>query len=432
MNHPPPQDDLKIVVGEDKRLTDLLADEEVGSLLRSVVQAGMDRARIVDEFGQILWTQGETDSPRQEEISLPLKVEGETVGRVVLIGDRDQKIVIQSLANVLRDIVNTMLHNNLKRLLTTEIHTSVVQQSYEELLDANRKLSLSEARYRELAKTLEKKVEERTKDLKRAHTAMLQQEKLAAVGQLAAGVAHEINNPLGFVYSNFNAIARYLERIKIMLAALQAAFGNKEPAASVMAELEEKWRDLRLSIIVEDLGDLIVQSSEGCERIKKIVSDLKGFSHIDDAEIKLVDVSREIDRTLSVLGHQLPADAVIEKKYQKIPDVLCNPALLCQVFFNIIHNACLAMPAGLRLLIETRAEGGNIIIRIKDNGPGIPMDMQSRIFEPFFTTREVGKGSGMGLAMSHDVIASYNGTLTVQSEPGQGASFIITLPGKEK
>jgi len=432
MDHPPPQDDLKIVVGEDKRLTDLLTGEEVGSLLRSVVQAGINRARIVDEFGQTIWTQGETESPLQEEISLPLKVEGETVGRVVLTSDKDKTTVIQSLANVLRDIINTMLHNNLKRLLTTEIHTSVVQQSYEELLDTNKKLSLSEARYRELTKTLEKKVEERTEDLKRAHTVMLQQEKLAAVGQLAAGVAHEINNPLGFVYSNFNAIARYLERIKIKLVALPAAFGQKEQAAQALAELEAKWRSLKLSLIVDDLGDLIAQSSDGCERIKKIVSDLKGFSHIDDAELKPVDVSREIDRTLSVLGHQLPADVGIEKRYQQIPDVLCNPALLCQVFFNIIQNACLAKPSGLRLLIETRAEGGNIIIRFSDNGPGIPMEIQRRIFEPFFTTREVGKGSGMGLAMSHEVITSCNGTLSVHSEPDQGASFIITLPVEEK
>ncbi len=426
------QDDLRVVVGEEKRLTDLLCAQEVDPLLDSIVRAGIRQVRIVDESGQTLWRRGEAHSSPQEEVSLPLKLEGETVGRVMLSGDLSRVAVVQSLASVLSDMVKGILHSNLKRLLTTEIHTHVVQQSYEELLETNKRLSRSEAKYRELAKTLEQKVEQRTAQLKKAHALMLQQEKLAAVGQLAAGMAHEINNPLGFVNSNFSAIARYFERLKGMLQSLQASFGKKEPVPQIMAELKEKWQGLKISFILDDMDDLVAQSVEGCGRIQKIVADLKGFSHVDDAELKLVDLNEEIERTLNVLAHRLPQDARIVKRYQKIPGFLCNPALLCQVFFNIIQNACQARPTGLHLLIETQAKGESLIIRFKDNGPGIPKEIQHRIFEPFFTTRDVGEGPGMGLAMSYEVIASYNGTITMHSEDGQGAIFSIVLPLAEK
>ena len=213
-----------------------------------------------------------------------------------------------------------------------------------------------------------------------------------------------------------------------MLECYRNAFAAVDIDGQSREQVDQQYKKLKLDFILSDLDALLDQSKAGCERVAKIVSDLKAFSHIDESPEIVVDLNHEIDRTLSVLAHQIPADATIIRKYGLLPGFVCNAAHLCQVFMNIIINAVQAKPLGLRLTIETKAESDHLSLLFTDNGPGIPPEVIGRIFEPFFTTKDVGAGMGMGLASAYDVITSIGGSIEARSIPSQGTTLAISLP----
>jgi signal transduction histidine kinase len=349
-------------------------------------------------------------------------IEGEPAGRLVVSGSRQLLDILEPL---LIQVVQAMLRANLKRMLTTEIHTKVVNQSWEELLETNQRLSISEARYKELAEHLELKVAERTAELKQAQVVLLEREKMAAIGQLAAGIAHEINNPMGFVTSNIATLKKYAARLLEMLDECRRKFML---SGQMTEDMTKRWENLKIDYIAGDLPELVRQTLEGAERVKGIVADLKGFSHVDtfgESEIILTD---EIERTISVMKHQIPTDAVIIRNYSPLPLFHCQPGLFCQVFLNLIQNAIQAKPTGLKLVISVEATEQELRLAIGDNGPGIPQEISSRIFEPFYTTKPVGSGTGMGLAIAYDVIRQHGGTITAGPSLEGGALFTIRLP----
>jgi signal transduction histidine kinase len=314
-------------------------------------------------------------------------------------------------------------------MLTTEIHTKVVNQSYDELLETNRRLTLSEKRYRELAESLEVRVRERTEELKRAYARMLQQEKLASVGQLAAGVAHEINNPLGFILSNLQTLRKYVGKFAGMLEFYRSAADTGQMTAGLVQTAEGKWRELKLDFVLSDLEELFSHSITGAERVKKIVADLRGFSHVDDTGSGSIRINDELERTLSVIAAEIPSDAQIIRNFSELPEVKGNAGMLCQAFLNIIRNALQCRPAGLKLLIRTEVAGAKVRLSFVDNGPGMPEEVRKRVFEPFFTTRQVGDGVGMGLTVAYDGVKQAGGTIAVKSQEGRGTALIIELPG---
>lgn len=421
---------IEYIVGADKRLSEVLSGDEVTTILKGAVGAGASSAAIKDSGGEVLWTWGIAtyDDILSEE--LPISLEGESVGTVSLQWREGDGPRVKGLLVLLREILNAIAYANLRRMLTTETHTTVVNSSYEELLETNRRLALSEAKYRELAENLEKKVIKRTEDLKRTYGRLLQREKMASVGQLAAGVAHEINNPLGFIVSNLHTLGKYVGRYWEMLECYRVAFEDAGVTVRAKELPHRKWRELRLDFITGDSEELIGQCLFGAERVRKIVSDLKGFSHIEDGDEMPVELHVELDRTLNVLAHEIPQDAQIIRDYRPVPVFVCNPALLCQVFLNLVLNALEARPAGLRLTIRTDQVEDSVLVSFSDNGPGIPGEIIDRIFEPFFTTKDVGQGTGMGLTVSYEVITGYGGTIEVENRPGQGATFTIQLPAK--
>lgn len=423
-------ENIEYIVGAEKKIQDIITDAEVMPILKGAVKAGASSAIITDAQNKNLWTYGSHPEDSSFTETLPIYLEGEAVGKLEVTGDSKDKKYLRGLSGLLTDTIHMILHTNLKRMLTTETHTTVVNKSYEELLEINRKLSISESRYRELAENLEKKVQERTEELRRAHARMLQQEKMAAIGQLAAGVAHEINNPLGFISSNINTFSKYVSRLKDMVAFYKASLDDSRVPESVRKSSRQKWEELKLDFISSDIEELIKQSLEGTERVKKIVSDLKGFSHIDEGTEAVIDINTEIDRTLNVLTHEIPEGTEIIKDYNPLPGFKCNPALVCQVFLNIILNAIQARKLTLKLFISTGYNKSRIVIRFSDNGRGIPEEIRSRIFEPFYTTKDVGKGTGMGLTAAYETITAYGGTIEVESRPEEGATFTITLPVK--
>ena len=423
-----PQKNLMFVIGEEKRLAEIVGKAEIEPLLRSGLKAGLVRAALLDEDHLPICGMGDDRLlDGCTEIRYPLLVEGEPRGQLVVAG-RPAGPATEALAVMLRDVLQLTLNNNLKRMLTTEAHTCIVQESYEQLLETNVRLTESEARYRDLAMTLERKIGERTVELQKAYARMLQQEKLASIGQLAAGMAHEINNPTGFILSNLKSFRKYSLRLKEMLDLFRLLGSKDTTIANLHAQTEARWRELKIDFVLKDIEELITQSMEGAGRIAQIVANLKGFSHVDQTVSVDIDLNTELERTLSVVAPQLPADALLIRSFAPLPPVRCNPALLCQAFFGILQNSVKSRGSGLELRISTAWAADRICVAITDNGCGIAPENLERIFDPFFTTRDVGEGTGMGLTVVREIIVSCGGTIEVESIVGSGTTVILQLP----
>jgi len=422
---------LTFIVGEEKRLAEIISRAEIEPLLRSLVKAGPAWSEVLGEDGLPICRQGDGHPlDTLQEIRHSLLVEGEPRGTLIVAIDPSQFQAAEPLALLARDALQLTVTNNLKRMLTTEIHTSVVQESYEQLVETNRNLAESEKRYRELAQSLERKVEERTNELQKAYVRILQQEKLAAVGGLAAGMAHEINNPNGFILSNLTTFRKYLERITEMLGLYRLLAAKATTLEQLKLMTEARWRELKLDFVMEDARELLSQSLQGAERIGKIVADLKSFSHVDETNESDADLNVELKRTLSVLVPNVAPGTVIVQDLQPLPLFACNPGLLSQAFHNIIQNALQSSAKGLELRISSHCEAGEIVITIADNGSGIPADHLTRVFEPFFTTRDVGNGTGMGLTVAREIVKGAGGNIDIDSSEGLGTTVTIRLPLK--
>jgi two-component system, NtrC family, sensor kinase len=420
---------IDFVIGTEKRIAEIISRAEMEPLLHSLIKAGPLYASVLDEDDLPLCRQG-NDAPLHavREIRYRLLVEGEPKGTLVVAFDANQTNPSDALAVLARDAVQLIITNNLKRMLTTEIHTSVVNDSYEQLVETNKSLAESEKCYRELALSLERKVEERTAELQKAYARMLQQEKLAAVGSLAAGMAHEINNPNGFVRCNLATFSRYFQKVKDMLNLYQQLLVGDTPLPQLQQETEKKRRELKLEFIFEDATKLLEQSIEGTDRITRIVSNFKSFSHVDEDGETDVDLNEELKRTQAVLMPQVAADTVILHDLQPLPLFGCHAGLMSQAFLGILQNALLSRREGLELKIASRHADGGIEIVISDNGCGITPDNLLRVFDPFFSTRDVGSGTGMGLTTAREIIRGAGGTIQLFSQEGAGTSALIRLP----
>lgn len=267
------------------------------------------------------------------------------------------------------------------------------------------------------------------KQVERGQSQLLQSEKMAAVGQLAAGVAHEINNPVGFVNSNIGTLATYVQRLLDVLdayTALQAEPGS----AAAQARLASVLASAELDYLREDVVALIKESKEGLNRVKRIVSDLKDFSHVDEAEWQLADLNTGLESTLNVVWNELKYKAQIVRHLGDLPPVPCIAAQINQVFLNLLVNAGQAIDGQGTIILTTRVDGGQAVVEIADTGHGIAPETLNRIFEPFFTTKPVGKGTGLGLSIAWDIVAKHDGRLSARSKPGEGSCFELRLPLK--
>jgi len=256
-----------------------------------------------------------------------------------------------------------------------------------------------------LNETLEARVEERTRELKDTQAQLMQSEKMRSLGQLVAGVAHELNNPISFVHANLQLIDGFIEK-------LEAAQERGEPT--------DRPR--------EAIQKLLARSREGTERVKGIVLNLRAFSRMDQAELSDANLNEEIERTLGLMEPRLKGGIGVETDFGELPPVRCYPAQLNQVFMNLVMNSCDALEGKGTIRVSTRPSEAGVTIEIADDGPGIPPQVRERIFEPFFTTKPVGQGTGLGLSISHGIVERHGGTLEVDSPPSGGARFRIDLP----
>lgn len=264
-------------------------------------------------------------------------------------------------------------------------------------------------------------------ELKTTQTRVLQQEKMASIGQLAAGVAHEINNPLGFIASNLGTLNKYLGRFAEYEETL-ADVARSAPADADRKRAGDARKKLKIDYLMEDARKLVQESLEGADRVKKIVQGLKSFSRVDDAEARLADINECLDSTINIAWNELKYRATLARDYGELPLVKCNPQQLNQVFMNLLVNAAQAIAERGEITVKTRQENGAICITISDTGAGIPAENLTRIFEPFFTTKPVGKGTGLGLSITYDIVKKHDGDITVESEVGKGSTFVVKIP----
>jgi PAS domain S-box-containing protein len=263
-------------------------------------------------------------------------------------------------------------------------------------------------------------------ELKILHASLLQHDKMASIGQLAAGVAHEINNPAGFVLSNMESLRRYSAKL-MEFVRIQSVVISGLPPENV-AVIQERAKALQIDYICSDMDNLLAESLEGMERIKKIVQDLKGFSHVDETDSRMADINEGLESTLNIVWNELKYKATVRKEFGEIPKTLCNPGKLNQVFMNLLLNSADAIETTGKIGVRTWSKEGNIYIAISDTGCGIPADIKNRIFDPFYTTKEVGKGTGLGLSIAYDIIEKHKGDIRIESEVGKGSTFTIRIP----
>ncbi len=318
-------------------------------------------------------------------------------------------------------------------IFRTSMKNAVLRATQEQIIRMNREL---EQRVTERTADLEEsnqKLGAAYAELKAAQSQMLHQEKMASIGQLAAGVAHEINNPIGFMLSNLGTLEKYVKRLLEFSrgqAELTEALGGGAATdlQTVSAEVAKLRKKMKVDLISEDIFSLIAESKEGGERVKKIVQNLKSFARLDEAEYQETDINEGIDRTINIVWNELKYKAELKKEYGDIPKIKCYSGQLNQVFMNMLVNAGQAIDNHGEITVRTWQDGGNVYVAIADTGNGMPPEVANRIFEPFYTTKEVGKGTGLGLSISYDIIKKHNGTISVASEVGKGTTFTIAIP----
>jgi signal transduction histidine kinase/PAS domain-containing protein len=264
-------------------------------------------------------------------------------------------------------------------------------------------------------------------ELKETQAQILQREKMASIGQLAAGVAHEINNPMGFISSNLSTLGKYTNKLTEFINA-QGEIIESLKSAEASGSLTELRKKLKLDYILEDVQQLIKESLDGAERVKKIVQNLKSFSRVDEADYKFADINECIESTLNIVWNELKYKATVTKEYGEVPQIKCYPQQINQVFMNLFINAVQAIEKQGEIKIKTWNGNGLINISVSDTGSGIPEDKLNRIFEPFFTTKPVGHGTGLGLSIIYDIVKKHKGEITVESEVGRGTVFTVKLP----
>ncbi|MBE8990017.1 ATP-binding protein [Nostoc sp. LEGE 12450] len=343
---------------------------------------------------------------------------------------------------------------DLQAPVTTEDEVGILAISFNQLIQQVKRLLAEQNEAKKklefYSQTLEDKIEERTQalrqknivlkqtlqELKLTQSQLIQNEKMYSLGQLVAGIAHEINNPVNFIYGNLKYTDDYTQQLLWLLKLYQKHYPYPEP------EIQNAKEEADIEYLTEDLPKMLTSMKVGASRIREIVLSLRIFSRLDEAEFKSADIHEGIDSTLLILQHRIKSQNArpqipVIKEYGDIPKIQCFAGQLNQVFMNILANSIDALEEAFEkglcpepiIRISSVLVNENVVVNIADNGTGIPEAIQSRLFDPFFTTKPVGKGTGMGLSISYQIITDkHGGSLKCISLPGEGTEFVITIP----
>jgi two-component system NtrC family sensor kinase len=291
-----------------------------------------------------------------------------------------------------------------------------IKKQKEEAVSTNRTAQLQR---RELGFTVE--------NLKLAQSQLIQSEKMASVGVLTAGIAHELNNPINFVSGNVYPLQKDLDEVFSILEKYDEVI-HKNKLEDYFTDVEELKVKMEFSFLIKEIFSLLKGIEEGANRSSEIIKGLRSFSRLDDEMCQFYDIHEGIDSTLVLLQNKIKDKITVRKDYGEFDGLECFPSKLNQVIMNIITNSIQAMDGEGELFIQTVSSAIGIKIIIKDNGKGMTPEVKEHIFDPFFTTKDVGQGTGLGLSISYGIIEKHNGNIDVISEPGKGTEFIISLP----
>jgi two-component system NtrC family sensor kinase len=371
---------------------------------------------------------------------IALRHELENLGYLVFEANQQiPETTWKALQQFIGHAVSQVMHLMYKNRMTAGLHVQVVEDSYRQLEEKAARLARSEHKYRTLSQNLEAEVVRKTEKIKTAQLMLLQQEKLASIGQLAAGMAHEINNPIGFIISNLNTLEANIRDTVHLLRQYQQLLSlpidqaepdpGDDPLHRKLAGLAAESQSLDIDFIAEDMPALIQECLQGAGRIGAIVENLRAFTHPSVETIETVDIHRCLETTLSILSGQIAPGVTIQKDFVVIPKVRCNLRELNQVFFHILRNALQAVEGQGVVTVGTHPDGDQTVrVTIADTGSGIAEADQPHLFEPFFTTRPVGSGTGLGLHLAHNIMKKHGGRIEVESVEGSGTTFTIRIP----
>ena len=346
----------------------------------------------------------------------------------------DFPVRVRVRSGEIRDVLNSgrVIEVDGEQMLVATTHDVTERKRDEEELKLyrDRLEQLVEQRTAEL-KQANAQYQETNRRLEEAHNQLLQTEKMASIGQLAAGVAHEINNPIGFVNSNLGSLDLYFRNLLELLRVYEENEEVFAPFPDRLKAIAAAKRKAEIDYLKDDVVALLNESREGMLRVKKIVQDLKDFSHAGVAEWQWADLDRGLDSTLNIVNNEIKYKATVVKEYGELPQIECLPLELNQVFMNMLVNAAHAIENHGRITIRTGARDEEVWVEFSDTGAGIAPENLKRIFDPFFTTKPVGKGTGLGLSLSYGIVQKHQGRIEVESVVGQGTTFRIWLPVKQ-
>ncbi len=451
------------------RTTRLLssANRRVGSVRRKTVMSSIFEPHTIDESGLFL------SAPEEESAQRILIVDDEEIVRKMFAAFLEEKYICETAAScdealvhlanngyalvmsdiqmpgrngveLLREIRNrypdtaVIMVSGIGRpqrirdalqigavdYLTKPCELEVLGLSVERALE-RRQLTLTARRYRSDLERQNLELAARKAQLERLQAQLVHNEKMAGLGQLAAGIAHELNNPAGFIYGNMDLLKGYLGRLELVLSIYERV---PLPAAEATG-LNLTKKEIGYDSLLPDLRSMITDCAEGAERIRDVVKNLRLFSRLDEAEFKRVDLHESIDATIRLLSRYYGAGRIrLIREYGALPLVNCYAGQLNQVWTNLLVNAAQAIEGAGEVKISTKAEGESVLITISDSGCGIEPNELPKIFDPFFTTKAVGEGTGLGLSITYGIIERHGGTISVESVLGAGTKFCVSIP----
>ena len=389
--------------------------EVIGKAYSELCKSGRDLDICRPEIGDMLGEVFASGEPRKFLATASDSAGRSTYKEIQCLPVKDDRHNVFQVAVVVKDVSEEM-------------------RKAREIQDLNRRLLETSAQIEFKNRKLEAALER----LKETQNQMLQSEKMASIGQLAAGVAHEINNPTGFVSSNLKTLTGYHEDIFELIGKYRAFFRDCDLSEGALAVTPEQIaameaikayeESIEIDFLMEDTRDLITDCCDGTDRIKKIVIDLKDFAHPGEDKMQTTDINAGLASTLNVVNNEIKYKATVTTDYGAIPTVLAYPQQLNHVFMNILVNAAQAIEKQGEIHVATSEKDGFVEVVIRDTGCGIPQENLNKIFDPFFTTKEVGKGTGLGMNIAYNIVQKHKGRLDVQSKVGEGTQFTISIP----
>lgn len=314
----------------------------------------------------------------------------------------------------------TVAVNRSQAMIEVERNAHFEAEKAIERAEAQRQLDIKE-RDKEIFQLRNIELKKSYDDLKAAQIQLVQQEKMVSLGQVTAGVAHEINNPINFVTGGISSLKRDLVDVHTLIQLYDSKYAN-DP------DIQKLKKELDIEVTIAEIYDLMKSVEDGANRTAEIVKGLRNFSRLDENEIKTADLNEGIESTLTLLSQHFGSRITLHKSLQPVSPILCNPGQLNQVFMNLLNNAIQVIEGNGEVFVQSKEENNQIVISIRDTGKGMSKEVKERIFEPFFTTKEIGKGVGLGLSIAFGIINDHKGTIEVITEEGKGSEFILSLP----